>query len=75
MKNTKKTIERLSEISQSLKHIAEIENNDALEAAITKNDKEALLEVCKKSKVPRAYRTVIVNLLLSVDPKKYPIFL
>jgi hypothetical protein len=71
----KKTVERLSEISEALKNISENENNDALEAAVAGNDKEALLEVCRKSKVPKAYRSSIVNLLLSVDPKKFPLYM
>jgi hypothetical protein len=71
----KKTVERLAEISEALKNILENENKDALEAAVAQNDTEALLEVCRKSKVPKAYRSSIVNLLLSVDPKKFPVYM
>jgi hypothetical protein len=71
----KKTVERLAEISEALKNILENENSDAIEAAVAQNDEEALLEVCRKSKVPKAYRSSIVNLLLSVDPKKFPVYM
>jgi len=65
MKNLK---ERIVEISQYLQHLMEPAVFPEVQSAVEKKDKDLLIEVCKKIKMPGIYISVIVPLLLSVSP-------
>jgi hypothetical protein len=64
---------RISEISKHLQSLSTPAYCNAVEEAAAKKDKKALLEVCSKANIPRAYRSSIVSVVLSVDPQKYPL--
>jgi hypothetical protein len=66
---------RLYELSRHLQILSQPDYRDSVEEAVAKNDKKALLDICRKSNIPKAYRSSIVSIALSIDPKKFPITL
>lgn len=66
---------RISELSRHLQTLSQPEYRDSVESAVSKNDEKALLNICRKSKIPKAYRSSIVSIALSVNPDKFPLTL
>jgi len=72
MKNLK---ERLAEFSQYLQYLMEPAVFPEVQNAVEKKDKNLIVELCRKIKIPEIYIGVIVSVLLSVSPEqwKWPI--
>jgi hypothetical protein len=66
-------ITRISELSKHLQTLSTPTYCNAVEEAASKKDKESLLKVCSQANIPKAYRSSIVSIVLSVDPQKYPL--
>jgi len=71
MKNLK---ERIGELSQYLQHLMEPAVFPEVQNAVEKEDKNLLLEICRKTKIPEIYVGLIVSVLLSISPlqQKWP---
>jgi len=67
MKNLKETI---AEFSQSLQCLMEPAVFPEVQNAVERKDKNLLLEVCRKMKIPEVYMSLIVSVLLSVSPQQ-----
>jgi len=72
MKNLK---ERIAEVSQYLQDLIEPVVFAEVQNAVEKKDRDLLVKVCRKVKIPEIYIGVIVSILLSVSPlqTKWPI--
>jgi len=67
MKNLK---ERIAEVSQFLQLLTEPTVFPEVQDAVEKKDKDMLLQICRKIKMPEIYIGVIVSVLLSVGPEQ-----
>jgi len=65
---------RISDVSFHLQSLATPELSSEVQDAIEKKDKDLLLKVCRKAKIPAAYLGTIVSLLFSMssDQPKWP---
>lgn len=65
--------ERIAEVSQYLQHLLNPVVFPEVQSAVERKDKDSLVEVCRKLKIPEIYLGVIVSVLLSVVPRqKWP---
>ena len=65
--------ERISDVSFHLQSLATSKLFSQVQDAVERKDKNALLQVCKKAKIPRIYLGTVVSVLLSVGPEqKWP---
>jgi hypothetical protein len=65
--------ERISEVSFHLQSLAAPEFSSKVQEAVERKDKNSLVKVCKKAKIPGSYINIIVSVLLSVGPEqKWP---
>jgi hypothetical protein len=65
--------ERIVEVSRHLQSLVNPEFSDKVQEAVAKNDKDSLLKICRKAKIPRTYSSTIISVLLSVGPdQKWP---
>ena len=67
MKNLK---ERIADVSQYLQHLMEPAVFPEVQNAVEKKDKDSLVEVCRKIKIPEIYIGVVVSVLLSISPRQ-----
>lgn len=66
---------RIADMSFHLQTLAEPEFYSQVEDAVEKKDRNLLIKVCKKAKVPAIYLGTVVSVLLSVNPnQKWPEF-
>jgi len=64
---------RIAEISEYLQDLMDSAVFPEVQDAVEKRDKDSLVDVCRKIKVPEIYIGVIVSALLSVAPRqKWP---
>jgi hypothetical protein len=64
---------RIADISCHLQSLTAPEVFPQVQNAVEKKDKNALVKVCKKAKIPAIYIGNIVSVLLSVSPdQKWP---
>jgi len=63
--------ERIAEVSQSLQLLMGPAVFPAVQNAVEKKDKDLLVEICRKIKIPEIYMGVIVSVLLSVSPEQW----
>jgi hypothetical protein len=65
--------ERISEVSYHLQSLTAPDFSSQVQDAVQKKDKNSLIQVCKKAKIPRVYLGTVVSVLLSVSPEqKWP---
>ena len=67
MKNLK---ERVGEVSHYLQHLMDPAVFPEVQNAVEKKDKDLLIEVCRKMKVPEIYTGAIVSMLLSMSARQ-----
>lgn len=65
--------EKIVEISQHLQTLSSPKYSLDIKEAAEKNDKNLLIKACRKAKIPKEYIGNIASLILSVEPKKWPI--
>jgi len=67
MKNLK---ERITEVSQCFQRLMEPAVFPEVQRAVEKRDKDVLIDVCRKIKIPEIYVGIIVPILLSIGPEQ-----
>ena len=64
---------RIADVSFHLQTLAAPEFSSQVQEAVEKKDRNLLLAVCKKAKVPAIYLSTIVSVIFSVGPnQKWP---
>ena len=64
-----KTInERIADVSFHLHSLATPEFSSEIQNAVERKDKNSIIKVCKKAKIPAIYLSIVVSVLLSVGP-------
>ena len=65
---------RIAEISEYLQDLMDSAVFPEVQKAVEKRDKDSLVDVCRKIRIPEIYIGVIVSALLSVAPRqKWPL--
>jgi hypothetical protein len=65
--------ERIADVSFHLQSLTTPEFFSQVQDAVDRRDKNSLIKVCKKAKIPRIYLSTVVSVLLSVGPEqKWP---
>jgi hypothetical protein len=65
--------ERIADVSLHLQSLTAPEFYSQVQDAVERNDKNTLVKVCKKAKIPAIYLGAVVSVLLSVGPQqKWP---
>ncbi len=65
--------ERISDVSFHLQTLAAPEFCSQVKDAVEKKDRNLLIKVCRKAKIPGIYLGAVVSVLLSVGPdQKWP---
>lgn len=65
--------ERIADVSFHLHSLAAPEFSLEIQDAVERKDKNSLIEVCKKARIPTIYLGTVVSVLLSVSPdQKWP---
>lgn len=60
--------ERIADMSFHLRSLAASEFSLEIQDAVERKDKNSLVKVCKKAKIPAIYLGTVVSVLLSVSP-------
>ena len=64
---------RISDVSYHLQSLTAPEFSSQIQAGVERKDKNLLVKVCRKARIPEAYVGTIVSVLLSVGPdQKWP---
>ena len=65
--------ERISDLAFHLQSLTTPELSPKIQEAVERKDTKALLGICKNAKIPDAYSSTVVSVLLSVSPnQKWP---
>jgi len=65
--------ERIADVSFHLQSLTAPEFSVQVQDAVERKDKNTLISVCKKAKIPRTYLGTVVSVLMSVGPnQKWP---
>jgi len=65
--------ERIAELSAYLQSLTATDVFPKVQDAVERNDKNTLMKVCRKAKIPEAYLPTVTSILLSVGPEqKWP---
>jgi hypothetical protein len=65
--------ERITDVSFHLQSLAKPEFSSQVQEAVQKEDKDSLIKIFKKAKIPTVYFGPIASVLLSVSPQqKWP---
>jgi hypothetical protein len=65
--------ERITDVSFHLQSLTNPEFSSKVKEGIERKDKNSLLKVCRKAKIPPSYANIVVSVLLSVSPQqKWP---
>jgi hypothetical protein len=65
--------ERIADVSFHLQSLNAPEFFSQVQDAVGRKDKNSLIQVCKKAKIPAVYLGTVVSVLLSVGPEqKWP---
>jgi len=65
--------ERIADVSFHLQSLTAPEFYSQVQDAVERKDKNSLIKVCKKAKIPGIYLGTVVSVLLSVHPdQKWP---
>ena len=69
----KKLKERIADMSLYLQSLTAPRFFPTVQDAVDRNDKNALVKLCRKAKIPEIYHSTITSVLLSVGPEqKWP---
>jgi hypothetical protein len=73
-RSTMKTLNtRITDVSFHLQSLTAPEFSSQVQAGVERKDKNLLVKVCRKAKIPAAYVGTVVSVLLSVSPdQKWP---
>jgi len=64
---------RIADVSFHLQSLTAPDIFPKVQDAVEKKDKNLLMKVCRKAKIPESYLTLVVSVLLSIEPKqKWP---
>jgi hypothetical protein len=64
---------RIADVAHQLQSLTAPEFFSQVQDAVERKDKNLLIQVCKKAKIPAAYLGTVVSVLLSVGPEqKWP---
>jgi len=67
--------ERIADVSSCLQSLMAPNVFPKVQDAVEKKDKDLLMKVCRKAKIPEIYLGIVASVLLSVGPEqKYPAF-
>jgi len=70
----RKMEERIAEVSSYLQDLKDSEVFPEVQDAVAAKDKNALVRICRKDKIPEIYIGVIVSVLLAIGPtQKWPL--
>jgi hypothetical protein len=65
--------ERIADVSFHLQSLTAPEFFSQVQDAVERKDKNSLIQVCKKAKIPAVYLGTVMSVLLSVGPEqKWP---
>ena len=64
--------QKMIELSQYLQTLAKPEFSTDVEEAVKKQDKNALIQICRRAKIPANYASSVIATILSVSPQKWP---
>lgn len=65
--------ERIADISYHLQSLTAPEFSTQVQDAVQRKDKNLLVKLCQKAKIPTVYLGTVVSVLLSVSPEqKWP---
>ena len=65
--------EKLAEVSYHLQSLMAPKFSSQVQDAVQRKDKDSLIGLCKKAKIPSAYLGTVVSVVLSVSPEqKWP---
>ena len=64
--------QKVSEISKYLQTLTSEKYSPQIESAANKQDKTALIKICKQAKIPAFYIPSVVSVIMSVSPQKWP---
>ncbi len=67
MKNLR---ERIADLSQYLQCLTDSAAFPEVQNAVEKKDKDSLVEVCRKMKIPEVYIGAVVSVLLSIHSRQ-----
>jgi hypothetical protein len=69
----KKLKERIADISLYLQSLTAPKFFPIVQDAVERKDRNALVKLCRKAKIPEIYHSTVTSVLLSVDPQqKWP---
>ncbi len=63
---------KISDISKHLQTLTNPEYSEQVQQAVEKQDKNLLISVCNRAKIPSAYTGNVVSIAMSVKPLKWP---
>jgi hypothetical protein len=65
--------ERIADTSSYLQALTTSDMFPKVQNAVEKKDKNLLVKICRKAKIPEMYSTTVVSVLLSIGPEqKWP---
>ena len=65
--------ERIADVSLYLQSLMAPSVFPKVQDAVERKDRNLLMKVCRKAKIPEIYLVVVVSVLLTIDPKiKWP---
>lgn len=64
--------ERIKDVSSHLQTLAAPEFSSEVQHAAERSDKNLLIKVCRKAKIPQGYIGTVVSVIFSVQPRKWP---
>jgi hypothetical protein len=64
--------ERIIDVSGHLQSLATAKFSSEIKEAVEKNDKNSLINICRKAKIPQRYVGTVVSVIFSVQPQKWP---
>lgn len=68
--------ERIAEVSSHLQELLNPEVFPEVQNAVEARDKNAIVRLCRKAKIPQIYVGTIVSVLLAIGPRqKWPVFI
>ena len=63
---------KLSDISMHLQTLTSPKYSKQVEQAVEKKDKNSLVKICNKAKIPAVYIGTVVSVVMAVSPMKWP---
>lgn len=71
----KNLMERIADVSFHLQSLMAPNVFPKVKDAVERKDKNLLMKVCRKAKIPEIYLAIVVSILLTISPQqKWPAF-